>query len=84
MRANIPSGAKLQQFWADHQIYNRLSQNNPGELFVLRWAALRQWLIAHRHALNKILKDIINRYQLLQGRKVRYVPGWDCHGHRLN
>jgi len=31
------------------------------------------------HALNKILKDIINRYQLLQGRKVRYVPGWDCH-----
>ena len=32
------------------------------------------------HALNKILKDIINRYQLLKGRKVRYVPGWDCHG----
>jgi isoleucyl-tRNA synthetase len=32
------------------------------------------------HALNKILKDIINRFQLLQGRKVRYVPGWDCHG----
>jgi len=32
------------------------------------------------HALNKILKDFINRYQLLQGRKVRYVPGWDCHG----
>ena len=32
------------------------------------------------HALNKILKDVINRYQLLQGRRVRYVPGWDCHG----
>jgi isoleucyl-tRNA synthetase len=32
------------------------------------------------HALNKILKDFINRYQLLQGRKVYYVPGWDCHG----
>ena len=32
------------------------------------------------HALNKILKDIINKYQLLKGRKVRYVPGWDCHG----
>ena len=30
--------------------------------------------------MNKILKDIINRYQILQGRKVRYVPGWDCHG----
>ena len=32
------------------------------------------------HALNKILKDITNRYQLLQGRRVDYVPGWDCHG----
>lgn len=32
------------------------------------------------HALNKVLKDIINRYQLLRGRKARYVLGWDCHG----
>ena len=32
------------------------------------------------HALNKILKDMINRYQILRGRRVRYVPGWDCHG----
>ncbi|KAF9254893.1 isoleucyl-tRNA synthetase [Marasmius fiardii PR-910] len=32
------------------------------------------------HALNKILKDIINRFHVLQGRKVHYVPGWDCHG----
>ncbi|GMF55940.1 unnamed protein product [Phytophthora fragariaefolia] len=32
------------------------------------------------HFLNKTLKDVINRYQLLRGRRVRYVPGWDCHG----
>jgi isoleucyl-tRNA synthetase len=32
------------------------------------------------HALNKILKDIINRTQLLQGRRISYIPGWDCHG----
>ena len=32
------------------------------------------------HALNKILKDITNRFQLLQGKQVIYVPGWDCHG----
>ncbi|KAG7091901.1 hypothetical protein E1B28_008299 [Marasmius oreades] len=32
------------------------------------------------HALNKILKDVINRFHVLQGRKVHYVPGWDCHG----
>lgn len=32
------------------------------------------------HALNKILKDIICRVQLARGKRVRYVPGWDCHG----
>ena len=32
------------------------------------------------HALNKILKDIINKHALLQGRRARFVPGWDCHG----
>ena len=32
------------------------------------------------HALNKVLKDIINKYKLLQGHKTEYIPGWDCHG----
>ena len=32
------------------------------------------------HALNKILKDFIIRYQVLRGRRVHYMPGWDCHG----
>lgn len=32
------------------------------------------------HALNKITKDVICRYELGQGKKVSYIPGWDCHG----
>ncbi|HNJ65919.1 MAG TPA: class I tRNA ligase family protein, partial [Turneriella sp.] len=32
------------------------------------------------HGLNKVLKDIFNKYNLLRGRRVPYVPGWDCHG----
>jgi isoleucyl-tRNA synthetase len=32
------------------------------------------------HAVNKILKDIINKSRLLDGFDVPYVPGWDCHG----
>lgn len=32
------------------------------------------------HALNKITKDIICRFQISQGRRVDYRPGWDCHG----
>jgi len=32
------------------------------------------------HALNKILKDVINRAAQMAGRDANYVPGWDCHG----
>jgi isoleucyl-tRNA synthetase len=32
------------------------------------------------HALNKILKDVINRSQQMLGKDAHYVPGWDCHG----
>eukprot|EP00938_MAST-03A_sp_MAST-3A-sp1_P000346 g346.t1 len=32
------------------------------------------------HLLNKVVKDIINRSALLRGKRVSYVPGWDCHG----
>lgn len=32
------------------------------------------------HMINKVLKDIINRNEIINGRSVHYVPGWDCHG----
>ena len=32
------------------------------------------------HVLNKVLKDIINRYKLMRGYRLAYRPGWDCHG----
>ena len=31
-------------------------------------------------ALNKVLKDIIIKYQTLRGKSAPYIPGWDCHG----
>ncbi|MBB2169268.1 isoleucine--tRNA ligase [Gluconacetobacter aggeris] len=32
------------------------------------------------HALNKILKDVVNRAHRMAGFAVHYRPGWDCHG----
>ncbi|MDZ8106529.1 MAG: isoleucine--tRNA ligase [Nostoc sp. DedQUE12a] len=82
MRANaIKREPEIQKFWEDNKIYDRLSQNNPGELFILHdGPPYANGSLHSGHALGKILKDIINRYQLLKGRKIRYVPGWDCHG----
>ena len=82
MRANaVKREPELQKFWAEQQIYEQLSQNNPGDLFILHdGPPYANGALHIGHALNKILKDTINKYQLLQGRKVRFVAGWDCHG----
>lgn len=82
MRANATQREpEIQAFWAENQIYETLSTSNPGEVFVLHDGPPYANGDLHiGHALNKILKDTINKYQLLKGRKVRYVPGWDCHG----
>ena len=31
-------------------------------------------------ALNKILKDVVNRARQMGGYDADYIPGWDCHG----
>jgi len=82
MRANaVQREPELQKFWAEKQIYENLSQNNLGDRFILHDGPPYANGVLHMgHALNKTLKDIINKYKLLRGYKVRYVPGWDCHG----
>ena len=32
------------------------------------------------HALNKVIKDMINRQKSMSGFHVNYIPGWDTHG----
>ncbi|MER2105492.1 MAG: isoleucine--tRNA ligase [Solibacillus sp.] len=32
------------------------------------------------HALNKVIKDMINRHRSMTGFHVPYIPGWDTHG----
>ncbi|MBW4578170.1 MAG: isoleucine--tRNA ligase [Tildeniella nuda ZEHNDER 1965/U140] len=82
MRANaVKREPELQAFWEAEKLYEHLSQENPGDVFVLHdGPPYANGSLHMGHALNKVLKDVINKYHLLRGRKVRYVPGWDCHG----
>lgn len=82
MRANAKvREPELQAFWAETQLYERLSQHNPGGSFTLHdGPPYANGALHVGHALNKILKDIINKTALLQGKKARFIPGWDCHG----
>jgi len=82
MRANaVQREPEFQQFWAENQIYEQLSQNNIKDSFILHdGPPYANGSLHMGHALNKVLKDIINKYKLLQGHKIDYIPGWDCHG----
>ncbi|KAF9432820.1 hypothetical protein BGZ76_010263, partial [Entomortierella beljakovae] len=63
------------------ELYSWQRENNPGELFILHdgppYANGRLHL---GHALNKLIKDFVNRHRVMRGFKVDYRPGWDCHG----
>jgi len=72
---------ELQQYWQEQRTYERLVEDGTGEKFVLHDGPPYANGDLHiGHALNKILKDFINRYQLLEGKRAAFVPGWDCHG----
>ncbi|BET00685.1 Isoleucyl-tRNA synthetase [Nesidiocoris tenuis] len=63
------------------ELYNNQRLANKNGEFVLHDGPPYANGVPHMgHAINKVLKDIINRWHLLDGRKVHYVPGWDCHG----
>ncbi|MFN9989633.1 MAG: isoleucine--tRNA ligase [Cyanobacteriota bacterium] len=82
MRANARQREpELQAFWKELGLYERLSRKNAGALFTLHdGPPYANGALHVGHALNKILKDIINKHALLQGLRARFVPGWDCHG----
>jgi isoleucyl-tRNA synthetase len=82
MRANARQREpELQRFWQERGLYEQLSRRNPGEVFTLHdGPPYANGALHVGHALNKILKDIINKHALMRGKRARFVPGWDCHG----
>jgi len=83
MRGNLPEREpQTLKLWRDMQLYDRLRANSKGRpKFVLHdGPPYANGAIHIGHALNKILKDVVNRSQQMLGRDAHYVPGWDCHG----
>ena len=82
MRANsVVREPEIQNFWAKNDIDFQLGSSNSGEIFTLHdGPPYANGALHMGHALNKVLKDIINKYKTLRGFKVHFVPGWDCHG----
>ena len=83
MRGNLPQNEpKRYKKWFSDNLYQKMKQNRVGkeEYNLHDGPPYANGHIHIGHALNKILKDIIVKFNYFQGKSVRYVPGWDCHG----
>ncbi|MCI9041536.1 isoleucine--tRNA ligase [Dubosiella newyorkensis] len=83
MRGNLTKKEpKYQKRWEEERLYDKMLVKREGaESFVLHdGPPYANGDIHLGHALNKILKDVINRSKFMEGYKVPYIPGWDTHG----
>ena len=83
MKAGLPKREpELLQRWVDIDLWGKMRAASKGrELFILHdGPPYANGNLHIGHALNKILKDVINRSQQMMGKDANYVPGWDCHG----
>ncbi len=83
MRAGLPKREpEILARWQAMGLYKRLRESAKGrEKFILHdGPPYANGHLHMGHAMNKILKDVINRSQQMLGKDANYVPGWDCHG----
>ena len=83
MKAGLPKREpQLLARWQAMDLYRRQREAAAGrEKFILHdGPPYANGHLHIGHALNKILKDVVNRSQQMLGKDANYVPGWDCHG----
>jgi len=83
MKADLPKKEpQILEKWMNEKIYKQLREDSKSkEKFILHdGPPYANGHLHMGHALNKILKDIIVKYQQLLNKNSIYIPGWDCHG----
>lgn len=81
MKANLPvTEPRLVDFWVTEKIFEQTQAERMEIFFLHDGPPYANGKIHLGHALNKVLKDITVKFNILSGKKVYFVPGWDCHG----
>lgn len=83
MRGNLPENEpKTKAEVLDNGLYEKMLKKNEGhKTYILHdGPPYANGEIHMGHALNKVLKDTVNRFKSLQGYQTIYIPGYDTHG----
>ncbi|MEO0180598.1 MAG: isoleucine--tRNA ligase [candidate division WOR-3 bacterium] len=81
MKASLPRREpEIAKIWDERNVVRRLAEREAP------WFVLHDgppYSNGHIHlgqALNKVLKDMVNKFRVLEGMRIKYIPGWDTHG----
>ena len=83
MKANLPSKEpKMIEYWEQIRLQDKVAEARKGrEKFILHdGPPYANGEIHMGHAAQKVLKDMVVKSQVLDGKYAPFVPGWDCHG----
>ncbi len=83
MRAELPKREPdMLAYWESIDLYGSMLAAAEGKQnFILHdGPPFSNGNIHMGHALNKVLKDFINKSRVMMGYRVPYIPGWDNHG----
>ncbi len=83
MRAGLPQREpEMLKYWESIDLYNKMQENAKDKpLYLLHdGPPFSNGNIHMGTAMNKILKDFINKSKAMSGYRVPYIPGWDNHG----
>ncbi len=83
MRGNLAKREpELLERWKQEAVYDKvLAARQGAPKYVLHdGPPYANGHIHYGHILNKVLKDIVVKFKTMQGYKVLFQPGWDCHG----
>ncbi len=83
MRANLPQREpEMIKYWDSIDLYGKMQKAGEGKpMFLLHdGPPFSNGNIHMGTAMNKILKDFINKSKSMMGYKTPFTPGWDNHG----
>ncbi|MBI4431809.1 MAG: isoleucine--tRNA ligase [Candidatus Omnitrophica bacterium] len=83
MKADLPiREPDILNKWQDEKLYAAIHRKSAGRSkFILHdGPPYANGHIHMGHVLNKVLKDIVVKFETMRGKDAHYVPGWDCHG----
>lgn len=72
----------IHKYWEEQRIYQKIKKalERGDKFYILDGPPFATGVVHIGHARNKVLKDVLIKYSLMNGKNVIAIPGFDMHG----